>query len=92
MTDAGFSLPDGAEALYTIYAYTIGFVIEEQAIYPKPGQRSEQYDIDQRSERMAHENVPLATEAGHAMFAADHNTRYQRGLNAIITGIGTWLS
>jgi TetR/AcrR family tetracycline transcriptional repressor len=91
MTNAGFSLPDAAEVLQTIYAYTIGFVIEEQAVYPKPGQRSEQYVIDKRTERMAHENVPMATEAGHTMFA-DHDTRYQRALNAIITGVGAWLS
>jgi TetR/AcrR family tetracycline transcriptional repressor len=91
MTNAGFSLPDAAEVLQTIYAYTIGFVIEEQAVFPKPGQRSEQYVIGKRSERMAHENVPMATEAGHTMFA-DHDTRYQRALNAIITGVGAWLS
>jgi TetR/AcrR family tetracycline transcriptional repressor len=90
LTAAGFSLSDAAEALHTIYAYTVGFVIEEQAVYPKPGQRSEQYVIEHRTERMAHENVPMATEAGHTMFA-DHDTRYQRGLQAIIAGVGAWL-
>ncbi|TCO60966.1 TetR/AcrR family transcriptional regulator C-terminal domain-containing protein [Actinocrispum wychmicini] len=90
LTDAGFTVTDAAEALYTIYSYTIGFVIEEQAVYPRPGQRSDLYDIDRRTERMADQDVPMSVEAGRTMFA-DHDTRFARGIQAIITGVGAWV-
>lgn len=31
------------QALFTVYSYTIGFTIEEQAVYPTPGERDERY-------------------------------------------------
>lgn len=51
--DAGFD-PDRAErALFTLYSYVVGFTIEEQAMYPMPGERDERYpamDTDARFE------------------------------------------
>jgi tetracycline repressor-like protein len=90
-TQAGFTVADAAEALSTVYCFTIGFVIEEQAVYPRPGERSEQYDIDRRTERLAGDNVPLAVEAGKTVFA-DFDRRYRRGVQAIVTGVATWLA
>ncbi|MBE1461145.1 TetR/AcrR family transcriptional regulator C-terminal domain-containing protein [Kibdelosporangium phytohabitans] len=89
LTGAGFSLEDAGQVFWTVYTYTIGYVIEEQAVYPRPGERDERYDIDHRTERMAHENVPLAAAAGPALFT-DFDRRYTRGLQAIITGVATW--
>lgn len=89
LTDAGFSLQDAGQVFWTIYSYTIGFVIEEQAVYPRPGQRDERYDVDRRTERMADEHVPLASEAGKSLFD-DFNARYIRGLQAIVTGVAGW--
>jgi TetR/AcrR family tetracycline transcriptional repressor len=88
-TSGGFALADAATALHTIYCYTIGFVIEEQAVHPRPGERAPQYDPARRAERMAHENVPLAAEAGTAFFE-DFNARFTRGLEAIVAGVALW--
>ncbi|MET0235798.1 MAG: TetR/AcrR family transcriptional regulator C-terminal domain-containing protein [Kibdelosporangium sp.] len=89
LTGAGFTLEDAGQVFWTIYAYTIGFVIEEQAVYPRPGQRDERYEIDRRTERMADEHVPLASAAGKTLFDG-FDTRYSRGLQAIITGVAAW--
>src|SRR5262245_34717936 len=62
-TDAGFSLRDAILGLSTIYCYTVGFTIEEQAVYPRPGERNEQYDLTRRAERIDSEKFPLAAAA-----------------------------
>jgi AcrR family transcriptional regulator len=90
MTDAGFSIEDGGQVYFTISSYTVGFVIEEQAVYPRPGERDERYDVDRRTERMADEHVPLATAAGSSLFGG-FDARYRRGLSAIISGVRGWL-
>jgi TetR/AcrR family transcriptional regulator, tetracycline repressor protein len=89
LTDAGFTLEDAGLVFWTIQSYTVGFVIEEQAVYPYPGQRDERYDVNRRTERMAAEDVPLAAAAGKSLFD-DFGPRYNRGLRAIIIGIATW--
>jgi AcrR family transcriptional regulator len=89
LTDAGFSLEDAGQVYWTIYSYTIGFVIEEQAVHPRPGERDERYDVDWRTERMAHEHVPLADAAGRSLFHG-FETHYTRGLQAIIAGVAGW--
>ncbi|MEV4313418.1 TetR/AcrR family transcriptional regulator C-terminal domain-containing protein [Actinocrispum sp. NPDC049592] len=89
-TTDGFSVADAATALNTVYCYTIGFLIEEQAVYPHPGERSPDYDIAKRTERMADLDVPLSAEAGKTLFD-DYDARYQRGLDAILVGIASWL-
>jgi AcrR family transcriptional regulator len=91
LTRAGFSLEDAGQVYWTIYSYTIGFVIEEQAVYPHRGHRDERYDIDRRTERMAEQDVPLAAAAGPALFD-DFDRRYRRGLQAIVTGVAGWRS
>ncbi|MET0132507.1 MAG: TetR/AcrR family transcriptional regulator C-terminal domain-containing protein [Kibdelosporangium sp.] len=90
MTTAGFSLADAAIALSTVYSYAIGFVIEEQAVFPRPGQRDEQYDLTKRTDRMTDEEVPLSAAAGPVMFDG-FDDRFTRGLQAIIAGVNTWL-
>lgn len=91
LTDAGFSLTDAGQVFWTIYTYTIGFVIEEQAVYPRAGQRDERYDMQRRTERMADQDVPLAAAAGPLLFD-DFDRRYARGLQAIVTGVAAWRS
>src|SRR5262245_41268819 len=59
-TDAGFSLRDAVVGLSTIYCYTVGFTIEEQAVYPRPGELNPQYDLARRAERIDGTNFPLA--------------------------------
>jgi AcrR family transcriptional regulator len=85
-TDAGFSLPDAASGLLTIYCYTVGFTIEEQAVYPRPGERDEQYDLSKRAKRIDREKFPLALAAGEVAFTR-FEERFEKGLQTIIAGI-----
>lgn len=83
--DAAVSTEDTVIGLTTIYSYVVGFVIEEQAVYPRPGERSAQYDPAQRAERVG-DDRPLAREAGEHMFA-DPAARFERGLDLIVRGM-----
>ncbi|MGH9690255.1 MAG: TetR/AcrR family transcriptional regulator C-terminal domain-containing protein [Candidatus Acidiferrales bacterium] len=85
-TGAGFSLPDAASGLLTIYSYAVGFTIEEQAVYPQPGERNEQYDLNKRAERIDREKVPLALAVGEVAFTR-FEERFEQGLQTIIAGI-----
>ncbi|MFF2039137.1 TetR/AcrR family transcriptional regulator C-terminal domain-containing protein [Kitasatospora sp. NPDC058170] len=84
-TRAGFELADAVQAYTTGYAYTIGFVIEEQAVHPRPGERAPGYDPEQRAAGIdpAHE---LAAAAGRDLFG-DYERRFERGLAIVVAGV-----
>ena len=86
LTQAGFSLGQATQALRTLYFYTIGFVIEEQAVFPLPGAQDTRYDLEQRAQRIGTENFPLSVAAGEIMFS-DFDNSYDEGLHLILTGI-----
>jgi TetR/AcrR family transcriptional regulator, tetracycline repressor protein len=85
-TDAGFSLQDAVVALSTIYSYAIGFVIEEQAVYPQRGKRNPQYDVAKRAQRIDADTLPLARAAGETLFT-HYDERFEKGLQLIIRGM-----
>ncbi|MEV4148127.1 TetR/AcrR family transcriptional regulator C-terminal domain-containing protein [Amycolatopsis sp. NPDC049691] len=41
--EAGLDERRAGQALFTVYSYVVGFTIEEQAVYPVPGQLDERY-------------------------------------------------
>lgn len=41
--EAGLDPRRAGQALFTVYSYVVGFTIEEQAVYPVPGQLDERY-------------------------------------------------
>ncbi|MFI6939452.1 TetR/AcrR family transcriptional regulator C-terminal domain-containing protein [Streptomyces sp. NPDC050418] len=84
---AGFTPRTAARAWFTAYSYTIGYVIEEQAMGPGPG-GGEGYDLEARAERLA--SYPHASAAGDAMFR-EHDAGFEEGLAAVVTGIGAVL-
>lgn len=84
--DAGFSLRDATVGLSTIYCYTVGFTIEEQAVYPRPGEHNQQYDLTRRAKRIDGAQFPLALAAGEEAFAR-FDERFERGLQVIIRGL-----
>ncbi|MEE1666781.1 MULTISPECIES: TetR/AcrR family transcriptional regulator C-terminal domain-containing protein [unclassified Streptomyces] len=88
LTGAGFTPGAAARAWFTAYSYTIGYVIEEQAMGPDPASGAEGYDLDARAERLAAH--PLAAEAGREMFQR-HGQGFEAGLRAVIEGIGLTL-
>jgi len=82
---AGFSLQEATDCLGTLYAYVIGFTIEEQAVVTPSGERNPQYDLAKRAERLDKSPYPRTKEVG-AMLFDGYDARFERGLRAIIAG------
>ncbi|MFJ1702175.1 TetR/AcrR family transcriptional regulator C-terminal domain-containing protein [Kitasatospora sp. NPDC088346] len=82
---AGFTPTEAVDAFFTAYSFTIGFVIEEQAVHPLPGERTPGYDSAERAERIGPDH-PLATAAGEDLFG-DHERRFERGLAIVTAGV-----
>jgi TetR/AcrR family transcriptional regulator, tetracycline repressor protein len=86
LTTAGFSLLEAISGLATIYYYTVGFTIEEQAIHPRPSELNQQYDLAKRDERIDGATFPLALAAGAEIFS-NFDQRFEQGLKLIIAGL-----
>ncbi|MEV0118109.1 TetR/AcrR family transcriptional regulator C-terminal domain-containing protein [Streptomyces sp. NPDC050844] len=84
LTGGGFTPGGAARAWATAYSYTIGYVIEEQAMGPDPVKEEGGYDLEARAERLA--AYPLAAAAGQEMFR-DYDAGFEKGLTAIVAGI-----
>lgn len=85
LVETGFTGPDAICLYLTIYCYAVGFTIEEQAVYPRPGKRDPRYDLKRRAARMIPaEQFPLTLAAGKEMF--DFDRQFQQGLQLIIRG------
>ncbi len=63
LTTAGFSLAEVVLGGQTVYSY-VGFVIEEQAVRPSPGETDPRYELDRRARRIDPERFPLSHAAG----------------------------
>jgi len=80
---AGFTTPDAIDLIMTVLHYTIGFVIEEQEVFPTPGQRDPRYDVD----TLIATNTARDPDVVRYMFAADTvERRFHSGLRLIIAG------
>ncbi|MFB7471208.1 TetR/AcrR family transcriptional regulator C-terminal domain-containing protein [Kitasatospora sp. NPDC056184] len=86
---AGFELGDAVLAFTTAYAFTIGFVIEEQAVHPVPGERAPGYEPERRAAGIDPEHA-LAAAASRELFG-DFEQRFERGLAIVVAGIGVSL-
>lgn len=84
-TAAGLTLAQAVRATTTSYAFTLGFVTEEQGVQPLPGERREGYDLDERARLMA--DYPLTAQAGAEIFT-DYDRHFEEGLALVIAGIG----
>jgi TetR/AcrR family transcriptional regulator, tetracycline repressor protein len=81
----GFSLRAAIILLSTIYNYTLSFTMEEQAVFPTPGQRSPKYSLAARNARLDPTTFPLHRQATPIIF--DHyDRRYKEGLALILKG------
>jgi len=86
LVEAGFTARDAICVYRTIYCYAVGFTIEEQAVYPRPGRRDPRYDLKRRAARMIPaEQFPLTLAAGEEMF--DFDRQFQQGLQLIVRGL-----
>ncbi|MFD8922394.1 TetR/AcrR family transcriptional regulator C-terminal domain-containing protein [Streptomyces sp. NPDC059569] len=93
LTESGFTPRTAARAWFTAYSYTIGYVIEEQSMFPvaatDTGTASgttgaEGIDLAARAERLA--AYPLAAGAGDEIFG-NHEEGFESGLAAVVAGI-----
>jgi AcrR family transcriptional regulator len=88
LAGAGFSMRRSVLGLSTLYCFTVGFVIEEQAAMLAPGERNPQYNLGQRQARIDKEQFPLAYAAGEVFFTG-HDARFLEGVNLVIAGIAS---
>jgi TetR/AcrR family tetracycline transcriptional repressor len=91
LTGAGFSLQAALHGMGTLYCYTIGFVIEEQAVRPMPDEMNPQYDLAARNARINKETHPLAYAIGEEIFT-DYGSRFRAGLETIVSGMRNTLT
>jgi len=85
LIEAGFSTRQGVVLLSTIYSYTLSFVMEEQAVFPTPGNRSPQYDLEKRNSQLDPAKFPILRQGG-AIFFDRFDRRYKEGLDLILRG------
>jgi AcrR family transcriptional regulator len=84
LTEAGFTLAQAARAFTTAFHYTLGFVAEEQGVQPRPDERRDGFDLEERARRLA--EFPLAAGAGAELFT-DFDAHFEEGLALVIAGI-----
>ena len=85
LVESGFTVRQTIVLLSTVYNYTLSFVMEEQAVFPRPGERSENYDLEKRNEQLSEEALPLLRQAGPILFDR-FDRRYKEGLDLILQG------
>jgi TetR/AcrR family tetracycline transcriptional repressor len=82
---AGFPVRTAVVLLSTIYNYTLSFVMEEQAVFPTPGERSPFYSIEARNARLDPAIFPYHRQASSILFDR-YDRRYKEGLGLILKG------
>jgi TetR/AcrR family transcriptional regulator, tetracycline repressor protein len=85
LVDSGFTVRQVVVLLSTIYNYTLSFVMEEQAVFPRPNERSPQYDIAKRNAKLDPKEFPILRQAGSILFDK-FDRRYKEGLALILRG------
>ncbi len=87
LVDRGFTVRQVVVLLSTIYNYTLSFVMEEQAVFPRPGERSPQYDLANRNGKLDPKEFPILRQSGSILFDK-FDRRYKEGLELILRGAG----
>jgi AcrR family transcriptional regulator len=85
LVESGFTIRQAVVLLSTIYNYTLSFVMEEQAVFPRPNERSPLYDIAERNARLDAEEFPILRQSGAILFDR-FDRRYKEGLDLIVRG------
>ncbi|MFJ9022755.1 TetR/AcrR family transcriptional regulator C-terminal domain-containing protein [Streptomyces sp. NPDC102259] len=83
-TAAGFTLADAVRASSTAYAFTVGFVTEEQGVHPRPDERREGFDVAERARLLA--EFRLSAKAGAELFQ-NYDRQFEEGLEIVVAGI-----
>ncbi|GHJ27616.1 MULTISPECIES: TetR/AcrR family transcriptional regulator C-terminal domain-containing protein [Streptomyces] len=88
---AGFTPSAAARATFIAFSFTLGFVIEEQSVEPRPGERTSGYEVAEREARMAAEGYALAAAVSADLFQG-YEERFEEGLRAVVAGIEATLA
>jgi hypothetical protein len=64
----------------------VGFTIDEQAVYLKPGRCSKRYNLAKCANRIDSKRFPLAVDQGEHVFL-DFAGRFEEGFRLIIKGV-----
>lgn len=75
MLAQGFDVRSAAQATSLVYAFTIGFTIEEQSVTQILTGGDARYLLDVRDRRLDAERFPLTSQAGGVLFL-DHDARF----------------
>jgi len=75
LVEGGFTVRQAVVLISTIYNYTLSFVMEEQAVFPRPNERS----------KLDPEEFPLLRQSGAILFDR-FDRRYKEGLDLILRG------
>ncbi|QWF83214.1 TetR/AcrR family transcriptional regulator C-terminal domain-containing protein [Amycolatopsis sp. CA-230715] len=87
----GFDPARVGRAIFTVYTYVVGFTIEEQAVYPLPGQVDERYPA--RMEALAERiEPPMLAVVTSALPLGDPEGQFEDGLAIVLAGIRVWLA
>jgi AcrR family transcriptional regulator len=81
----GFTVRQAVVLLSTVYNYTLSFSMEEQAVFPRPNERSPQYDITARNAKLDPGEFPILRQSGAILFDK-FDRRYKEGLDLILRG------
>ena len=90
LLEYGFTVRQVVVLLSTIYNYTLSFVMEEQAVFPRPGERSPQYDLADRNIKLDPKEFPILRQSGPILFDR-FDRRYKEGLDLMLRGASTAL-
>lgn len=88
LTGEGFTVRQVVVLLSTIYNYSLSFVMEEQAVFPSPQERSPHYDIEERNAKLDPKEFPILRQGGAILFDR-FDRRYKEGLDLIVCGAKT---
>lgn len=90
LTDAGFPAETASLALATMYSFTVGNAIEEQAVTPRPGERDGHYDPEERRKRLDPDAQPTVAALNDTAFT-DPDAAFEDGLRVIVDGVAARL-
>lgn len=82
---SGFSVRAAVVLLSTIYNYTLSFVMEEQAVFPTPGNKSPWYSVEARNARLDPAIFTYHRQASSILFDR-YDRRFREGLELILRG------
>ena len=89
---AGFSATVADVAMNTAYSYTVGFAIEEQAMYPRPGAPDENYAPERRLARINATAAPTVAELATADRKRATDEYFDTGVSIVIAGTESLLA